>query len=129
MLIVLIYWLSATFGGSGGLQPFFERLEHATDFVKADIADATRREVLLDVLERTVSLRKAMDAHAEDLKEGMLALASKRDTSLAEFDQLHQDARERLVSDRSKLLDLRFELHDNLSRAEWAKAFADKPAG
>lgn len=112
----LMYWSSSS-------SPLMANLEQTEKLIKANVADAARREQALQIMGRMKDVIKAYNSRNANVAKSLADLVQVRATQQAAL----QAALDPLVADdnatREQLVDLRFQLKSVLTAKEWAVVF------
>ena len=122
ILILLGTWLAYHFAGHSAT-PFSQPLEQAEALVKKHVADPTRQEQAVAILEQMEAIEKQRRTDQEGVAAALQKFADDRTAEPAQFMQLAESEHRKVVAIQAQLLDLRFNLKDQITAAEWKLVF------
>ena len=115
MIVAIVFLMSTLFGGSSPAQMKIDVEKHVQDPTRA----AQVVEILHEIeeeLERYASDLSDITSRAEELNGTF-------ETSPDQYAEEFQKVRSAMVRARTRLLDLRFEMKDHMTREEWEAVF------
>jgi len=131
-VLILLFLGTLLVGGSAAsLGTVFSdaRIKQIRASLKALVSEEPRRKSLDGTLDRLhAESRQAASIHGDQSKK-LLELMQRHDAEPADFDALLAKADALTLESRRRLLDLRFELRQQLSSGEWQALFRQPGAG
>jgi hypothetical protein len=121
MLIATFAALFLLFGGSK--LPFMPSLKATTEQVKKVVPDGIQREHALAILKQMEEVAKQDGKNLKEFEKAVDKLAARRDATTQEFKAAYRGYEPQETATEEKLLALRFQLKDTLTREEWGKVF------
>lgn len=120
MLIALVTFL---FLGGGGSTALLDFIAEANDSVEMVVPDGERQDAALDILEAIEDRTGERIKVVEDLAKEVDDLVNDVDASSADFDAVWEKFYAEVESHNSDVLDLRYQLREQLTRDEWQQVF------
>ena len=98
-------------------------LGHVQDEVKVVMPKNDQRKAALDVLKQMEKRTKDQNKQVDGFRKGMQKLLSAHAFSTDPIDQMWGDYHDTRAAFQRDMIDLRFELKEHVSRAEWEQIF------
>ena len=122
-MLIVLFTILFLGGGSTGLLDY---IGEAEDSVKVVVEDDERRkwalETVSEMKKRTRVRNKSIKASRKSLSRAL----GNPDVTMAEIDVIWDDYFDDVESYNAKLVDLRFELRNRLTRDEWEQIFSSE---
>ena len=108
---------------SGGSSAFLDHIAESKDAVKTVVVDAERRKEALRILQSMQARSKEQTKQVEETVKRLSKLIEGRNQNAEEMATIGERHFNDLDSYDGDILDLRFELREHVTRAEWAQIF------
>jgi len=121
MIIATLAAVFLLFGGS--ILPFTHTLEATTKQVKKVVPDGIQHEHALAILKQMEEVAKQDGKNFKEYEKAVDTLAARRDATRQDFKAAYGAYEPQKTATAEKILALRFQLKDTLTREEWGKVF------
>ena len=126
MLVALIAYLTLAGGGATGPMLY---INAAAEKIEVVVVDEARQEQALLTIESMLGRGKQNNKALDGLRGQLAEAVSRRDVVGHEIDAIWDEYFELDAQYSHEIIELRFQLRDQLTREEWAAVFSGDGAG
>ena len=124
MLAALVVYFFLGGGGASGPMLY---MQAAAENIDVAVLDEVRRERAATVVESMLDRSKDHNKALDDLRGRLADVVSRHDVTADEIDALWVEYFESDAQYSDEIIDLRFDLKDELTREEWTAIFSSAP--